>query len=504
VESVNNCTRAFQLVPCQIDVCSKILYIPPMFTNETSIQHGIDVSNKTILFECLLASAADRCILDGSSSTRLFYGSNTNVTFNNFIFRNGFDAESGGAIKMQNNSIVTLLNCDFVNCSAPSGAAVSLNNTKFVMEGPTSSIVGNTGNGASAEFFSSSVSLYDVYIGSNNARFNGSEILMFNSSINVFNLTFENESNTENCRVYVAIFEDKLTRQSSCIGIGDDTILAPIPVLSPMPTVPSAPVLAPSAIPLPAPSPAPIPAPYTTPSPGCFSGENLVEVQYRGLIRMDDIKVGDYIMSGNGEFTQVYGFGHMDHDQDAVFLQIYISSDVDTNQTEKDNMVFPFIEVSPNHLVFMNRKNQSFPIRASDIMIGDTLNKMVAVQTIHKIVRHGLYAPLTYSGDLMVNGVIVSNYVAVIEYDLLWNQHIMGHFAFFPQRIFCRSFIEICKTEKYIHGYGYLAYIIILGSSAIQRGFWMRNILVLIVIGFLLCLFTLQRVCIMISKRKCK
>jgi Hint module len=80
---------------------------------------------------------------------------------------------------------------------------------------------------------------------------------------------------------------------------------------------------------------------------------------------------------------------------------------------------------------------------------------------IRIVVRHGLYAPLTQSGDIVVNGILASNYVDVLDYNALWNHHALGHFIFTPQRYFCSYFIGTCKREMYINGYSILAYILV-------------------------------------------
>ena len=37
---------------------------------------------------------------------------------------------------------------------------------------------------------------------------------------------------------------------------------------------------------------------------------------------MNQLQIRDYVKSFDGNFTQVYGFGHLDHERDETFLQI--------------------------------------------------------------------------------------------------------------------------------------------------------------------------------------
>ena len=74
------------------------------------------------------------------------------------------------------------------------------------------------------------------------------------------------------------------------------------------------------------------------------------------------IKIGDFVESGNGKFTQVYGFGHLDHDEEENFLQI------DFDYSNMDQTVDNFslaLQISSDHLVFVNRIDHKYPIRAS-------------------------------------------------------------------------------------------------------------------------------------------
>jgi Hint module len=188
----------------------------------------------------------------------------------------------------------------------------------------------------------------------------------------------------------------------------------------------------------------------------CFSGMSTVEIENNGFIPMKQLQIGDSVRSGNGIFTQVYGFGHFHHDLKAEFLQLHFDEDT------SDSM----IEISPKHLVFVERNKIEVTIPASEVVMGDILSgKKVAL--IQMVTRHGVYAPLTQSGDIMVGNIRASNYVDILDYSsVLWiDQHTLGHAYMFPRRLFCRFFMNYCKDEMYVDGYSLNVYVVVqLGS----------------------------------------
>lgn len=263
-------------------------------------------------------------------------------------------------------------------------------------------------------------------------------------------------------------------------------------------------------------SPAPTPiSPPTAPS-SCFSGENTVEVKDIGDIPMSQLKIGDYVKTLHGKYTQVYGFGHYDHNREETYVRFKFddhnhhndivastgsgsSSSQDAlllatarylTASSKINQASTVLEISSKHLVFVNDgQNNNNPIPASNIMIGDMLsdgNKIVT--SIDSIIRRGVYAPLTQSGDIIVSGIHSSNYIQVLDYNKNWiffiNEHMIGHTVSAPQRIFCSYYIEYCKMESYMNGYGYLSYInLTLGSVMNRLGWFINSIIVLLLLA---------------------
>lgn len=75
------------------------------------------------------------------------------------------------------------------------------------------------------------------------------------------------------------------------------------------------------------------------------------------------------------------------------------------------------LQATPGHLIFVKKQGNEKFIFAKDIDIGDQLCKMSGdnaiwsdVLDIRSVVNHGVYAPLSESGCLIVNGFVVSCY----------------------------------------------------------------------------------------------
>ena len=168
----------------------------------------------------------------------------------------------------------------------------------------------------------------------------------------------------------------------------------------------------------------------------CFSEANTVEIKGKGLVSMGTLKVGDFVRAGKGEFSRVFSFIHLDRDVETSFLQIR------TEGLQKP------LELSPDHIVFVsNNYSADVPVCASQVKVGDMLgaNKVTRIQSIK---RRGIFAPVTYSGDIVVSGVLVSCFAAIRSFSLL-NQHTEAHAFFAIRRLVCVFDFDICENERY-------------------------------------------------------
>jgi len=215
--------------------------------------------------------------------------------------------------------------------------------------------------------------------------------------------------------------------------------IALFPTVSPYPS--EAPVT-----PSPTPDPTPLPTVPLNDDGGedgfviCFSSESTVQVKNRGIQRMDELQLGDKILTKNGMYEPIYSFGHYDQSaKESTYLQLLPSK----------------IEISPLHLIFV--QSSAVPIPAGQLQIGDVLVSGQAVTGIRSVKRRGAYAPFTKSGTLLVNGQLASSFISlqgktVVELKGGWSTGISHHWAGLifeaPHRLFA-SYVSFGDKESY-------------------------------------------------------
>ena len=182
----------------------------------------------------------------------------------------------------------------------------------------------------------------------------------------------------------------------------------------------------------------------------CISGESLIQVPGKSAIRMDELMIGESVLAANGKFTQVYSFGHKDLKTETEFIQIYSNASTHPLEITNDHMVYLYFDaISTMRLV-----------PARDLKVGDLLytqdgHAPAQVTKIGEVSRIGAYAPFTMLGSLLVNGIAVSNYIALPPTLVQGNnilesyehQHRLQHAAYMPYRIYCGLFG--CEGERY-------------------------------------------------------
>ncbi|CAB9506643.1 Warthog protein [Seminavis robusta] len=169
---------------------------------------------------------------------------------------------------------------------------------------------------------------------------------------------------------------------------------------------------------------------------GCFSAVTTVDVQGQGPVSMDSLNIGDFVRAGKeGEYTRVFSFAHNDRDIEYDFVQIH------TEGTEAP------IELTKNHMLFVDNK----AVPAEAVKVGDLLGDKKVVD-IASVKRNGLFAPITESGEIVVNGVRASCYVAILDHVFV-NQHYMTHMFFSYQRAACSYNFALCENETYTNGF---------------------------------------------------
>jgi hypothetical protein len=175
---------------------------------------------------------------------------------------------------------------------------------------------------------------------------------------------------------------------------------------------------------------------------GCFPSHASCEVKGRGAVLMEDLKIGDHVLVGGGSsYEPIYSFGHRLRDASHEYLRIKASS------TE--------VEVSAEHLLFVKDRG---PIPASQVEVGDSLlnesEEELKVHSVTTIMAHGVFAPFTPSGRIIVGGVLASSFVSLdnsptlqilgVEFTYHWLSHIFES----PHRLVCHHLGQ-CLNEAY-------------------------------------------------------
>lgn len=186
----------------------------------------------------------------------------------------------------------------------------------------------------------------------------------------------------------------------------------------------------------------------------CFSSDATVEIMKTKQRKpMKYLDIGEQILVDIDHRNQpiyepVYAFIHASENGTYDYLKITV-----------DNHVEQPLIISSNHLVF--RFNQSKPMFAGYLKVGDQLESISkdnikqagTIIDIALIKSQGFYAPLTRSGKLVVDGIVVSNYAVVAN-------HQLAHLAIQPYRWWI-DFAQSTSYSEHIHWYCQVLYSLI-------------------------------------------
>ncbi|VDK27691.1 unnamed protein product [Gongylonema pulchrum] len=141
----------------------------------------------------------------------------------------------------------------------------------------------------------------------------------------------------------------------------------------------------------------------------CFSGDTTVQTP-NAIKRIDELEIGDRVLSIEESlvlYSPVMIFLHRSHNESAVFNKI---------QTDDGKEV----KLTDFHLLYVTNCKASEQLRlvhAKDVRIGQCLHVAreqsnsllpIRIANIERVAGKGIYAPLTKSGDIVVNSVLSS------------------------------------------------------------------------------------------------
>jgi len=167
-----------------------------------------------------------------------------------------------------------------------------------------------------------------------------------------------------------------------------------------------APVAHPAVVVTPAPTPAPTPA-HRHVATACFAGTELVLLVNGKYKPIQDIKIGDYILTANKyyklSFSPVIFLPHTKNNIKASFIKI----------TSNKNKI---LKLTPEHNIIVNNK----VIFASEINIGDEIISVDGpeiITNIEVVEDYGIYTAFTNNEFIVVNNIIASPLAYVSHYD---------------------------------------------------------------------------------------
>jgi len=257
----------------------------------------------------------------------------------------------------------------------------------------------------------------------------------------------------------------------------------------------------------------------------CFSGESSVQVRTTNsrnnnggvgttttTVLMNDLQLGDEVLTHDGTFQKVYSFAHRHESLRTEYLQIFTT----VSPSEKP------LQITANHLVFTA---DGKAVSASEIRVGDELKaitttannnillhvpEVTTVISIGYTYQNGLYAPFTMSGTIVVDQIVASSYAYASfdrhhsnRYYYLFNNnnnyHWIAHLMQFPHRTFCRTMSSCwCRKESYDEdGFSRWARILYDGYSWLEA---QNTLLVLTTCGVVLFVVPFLVVCGVVVK----
>lgn len=138
----------------------------------------------------------------------------------------------------------------------------------------------------------------------------------------------------------------------------------------------------------------------------CFPASAIVQRPDGAAVRLADVSVGDALRVGaDGASSDVYMWSHRLPAGRHPFVRLRTASG-------------GALTASPGHLIYANGVRTP----ASAVVVGDTLPAVAAdgtvtpavVVAVERVVAEGLYHPHTLSGDLIVDGFVVSTWTTAV------------------------------------------------------------------------------------------
>lgn len=159
------------------------------------------------------------------------------------------------------------------------------------------------------------------------------------------------------------------------------------------------------------PTGSPLATPIVAPDDGsaCFPAAATLRRPGGEAVTMDALRVGDDVAVGGGHSSRVYLFSHAD--------EAVVSSMVALTTAGAGTLT-----ASADHLVYVASRDgrdrtavAADTVATGDVLVSDSADAAAAtVVAVERVRAAGLYAPHTYTGDLVVDGFVVSSYTRLL------------------------------------------------------------------------------------------
>ena len=144
----------------------------------------------------------------------------------------------------------------------------------------------------------------------------------------------------------------------------------------------------------------------------CFPAGGTVLLEDGGRKRMDELRIGDRVHVGGGEFSEMFLFTHRDAGHWGKLAEI---------ETERRGEEGPFVRVTGGHYLCSDAEI----VEARKVHVGDRLAEGAlacaakgappVVRSVRLVDNEGLYKLQTRHGDVVVNGVRATTFARAVR-----------------------------------------------------------------------------------------
>jgi len=139
----------------------------------------------------------------------------------------------------------------------------------------------------------------------------------------------------------------------------------------------------------------------------CFPADASVQLSSGQSIPMEQLQIGDSVLTQDGTFSEVYVMSHQNPDVVGQFVSIKLA-----NQQHLDATAKHFVFVSPKcdgsvQQVYASSVKEGMCMFSRYAETGEQLQRVKEVSVREK---RGIYNPFTLSGSIVVNGVVASSH----------------------------------------------------------------------------------------------